>query len=358
MRSWPAPGAWFSLGLAVLALAVLGARLLARQITGPLNRLVEATGELAKGNFDYRVGLTTGDEIEELSRQFDSMAREIRQKQSEVESTNQELATLNTRLEEKVLERTRALTEAEEKYRLLVEQSPNAICIIQGGRLVFFNHAFPETFHYTREQLNAPDFHLLDLVEPEQHDFMRDLMGRSRAAPKVVREILGLDQRGSRVYLDMHYTGISYEGAPALEAILVDVTEQRQLQEKMVSSERLRALGELAGGVAHDFNNVLGAILARAQMLATRVQDGEVLRGLRIIEKAAQDGAATVQRIQEFTRLRTDCDFRPVNLNTVLRTCWRRAAGGRTRPNGRESASTSRAFSRIPDVAGNISELV
>jgi PAS domain S-box-containing protein len=349
-----------SLGLAVLVLAALGARLLARRITGPLNRLVEATGELAKGNFDYRVELHTGDEIEDLSRQFDTMAREICQKQSEVASTNQELASLNARLEEKVLERTRALTEAEEKYRLLVEQSPNAICIIQGGRLVFFNHAFPETFRYTPEQLNAQDFHLLDLVEPEQHEFVRDLMKRSlNGTASSSCEIFGRDQRGNRVYLDMHYTGISYEGEPALEAILVDVTEQRQLQEKMVSSERLRALGEMASGVAHDFNNVLGAILARAQLLARGVEDGDVLRGLHIIEKAAQDGAATVQRIQEFTRLRTDRDFRPVNLNTVLEDVLEMTRGRWADEAQRQGkrVDISRAYSQIPDVAGNISEL-
>ncbi len=349
-----------ALGLGLLTLAALAARLLARRITGPLNRLVEATGELAKGNFDYRVELHTGDEIEDLSRQFGTMAREICQKQSEVESTNQELATLNTRLEEKVLERTRALTEAEEKYRLLVEQSPNAICIIQHGRLVFFNHAFPETFRYTPEELNAPDFRLLNLVDPEQHDFIRDLMARSPSdTDSSSCEILGLDQRGNRVYLDMHYTAISYEGSPAMEAILVDVTEQRQLQEKMVSSERLRALGEMASGVAHDFNNVLGAILARAQLLAGRVQDAEILRGLRIIEKAAQDGAATVQRIQEFTRLRTDRDFRPVSLNTVLEDVLEMTRGRWADEAQRQGKriDIARAFSQVPDVAGNISEL-
>jgi PAS domain S-box-containing protein len=95
--------------------------------------------------------------------------------------------------------------------------------------------------------------------------------------------------------------------------------EQRQIAEKFQQSEKLRALGEMAGGVAHDFNNVLSAILGRAQLLKRNNISSETLQGLEVIEKAAMDGAATIKRIQDFTRLRTDRKFTPININDTVR---------------------------------------
>jgi len=95
--------------------------------------------------------------------------------------------------------------------------------------------------------------------------------------------------------------------------------EQREIMEHFQQSEKLRALGEMAGGVAHDFNNVLSAILGRAQLLKRNITDPEILHGLEIIEKAAIDGATTIKRIQEFTRLRTDKKFDAISINDTIR---------------------------------------
>jgi signal transduction histidine kinase/ActR/RegA family two-component response regulator len=89
-------------------------------------------------------------------------------------------------------------------------------------------------------------------------------------------------------------------------------------QERIVQTERLRALGEMAGGVAHDFNNVLAAILGRAQLLLKQDVEPEIRRQLRVIEQVATDGAQTVRRIQEFTRMWAARPFRPTNLNQIV----------------------------------------
>jgi len=310
-----------ALGIVVLLIAFFVARELSRRITGPLGRLMEATNELARGNFDFRAAITTGDEIEYLSDRFDEMAHELRQKQFEVQSKNRELAALNTCLEDKVKERTRALTEAEEKYRILVEFSPDPICIFQGHRLVFFNKALCRTFGYGEKELSAPEFDVSSLISPEcREEFLAQMDHRNDDGGdgEHRNELIGIHRDGSRVFLDFRSTWINYSGEPALEAILVDVTTQKELQDKMVSYERLSALGEMASGVAHDFNNILGAILARAQFLQQKTEDDEVLRGLRVIERAASDGGATVMRIQDFSRVRTDRDFDHIDVNIML----------------------------------------
>jgi len=96
------------------------------------------------------------------------------------------------------------------------------------------------------------------------------------------------------------------------------IAEQERIREQFTQLEKLSALGELASGVAHDFNNTLAGILGRAQLLQ-RTNDPEKLkRGLDIIVKTAEDGAKTVKRIQDFARQRRDHDFELVSVDQIL----------------------------------------
>jgi GAF domain-containing protein/CheY-like chemotaxis protein len=95
--------------------------------------------------------------------------------------------------------------------------------------------------------------------------------------------------------------------------------ELRRTQEQLVRMEKLRALGEMASGVAHDFNNVLAVILGRVQLLLRKLEDPTFRRWLLIVEQAALDGAQTVRQIQEFTRVRRDQPTQTVDLSQVVR---------------------------------------
>src|SRR5438552_17791443 len=90
-------------------------------------------------------------------------------------------------------------------------------------------------------------------------------------------------------------------------------------QGQLVKTERLRALGEMAAGVAHDFNNLLSVILGRAELMLRRVRESALVRDLEAVRRAAQDGADTVRRIQEFTRTRRTRAFERVDLGAVAR---------------------------------------
>ena len=97
------------------------------------------------------------------------------------------------------------------------------------------------------------------------------------------------------------------------------IAEQERIFEQFAQIEKLSALGELASGVAHDFNNTLAGILGRAQLLHAHSNDAkEVERGLDIIIKTAKDGAHTVKRIQDFARQRRDRDFEPIAVDQLL----------------------------------------
>jgi signal transduction histidine kinase/CheY-like chemotaxis protein len=96
------------------------------------------------------------------------------------------------------------------------------------------------------------------------------------------------------------------------------IAEQERIREQFSQIEKLSALGELASGVAHDFNNTLAGILGRAQLLQ-RTDDAEkIKRGLDIIIKTAEDGAKTVKRLQDFAQQRRDHNFELVSIDQIL----------------------------------------
>jgi signal transduction histidine kinase/CheY-like chemotaxis protein len=90
-------------------------------------------------------------------------------------------------------------------------------------------------------------------------------------------------------------------------------------RQRSVQMERLRAVGEMAAGVAHDFNNVLAIILGRAEILLETTSTPALRKPLGIIVKAALDGARTVRRIEEFTRRSPRRSREPVDLPAVVR---------------------------------------
>ena len=133
-----------------------------------------------------------------------------------------------------------------------------------------------------------------------------------------------------------------------------------QAQDQLVRSEKLRALGEMASGVAHDFNNLLAAILGRAQLLLHRVEDPKARQWLQIIERSAEDGAKTVRRLQEFTRIRRDQPSVALDLNRVVRealelteSSWRLGPPRR----GVSIQAVTELASDLPKTTGDPSEL-
>ena len=161
------------------------------------------------------------------------------------------------------------------------------------------------------------------------------------------------------------------KNATGAVAIMRDVTERRNMENRLYQSEKLKSLGELAGGVAHDFNNVLAAILGRVQLLKMQFAPPpgirekrksmlDLIKSLDIIERASFDGAETVRRIQEFSRKRSDDkDFTRVDINELLENVldftsvrWKDEAESKG-----IQVTINKDFSALPPTLGSASEL-
>src|SRR5215510_7067034 len=115
------------------------------------------------------------------------------------------------------------------------------------------------------------------------------------------------------------YTPIYDEGrVTSVLSIARDVTEERLARERAAQADKLRALGQLASGVAHNFNNILAAILGHAQLIKRDSNDERIAERMEIIENAALDGGQTVKRIQAFGVQQNESINETVDVNQLV----------------------------------------
>lgn len=148
-------------------------------------------------------------------------------------------------------------------------------------------------------------------------------------------------------------------GGSALGEVRARLEELLARHHHTVQQERLRAFREMAGEVAHDFNNTLSGILARAQLLLADVQDPDVRRSLRMIEQVALEGAWVVRRFQDFSRTRPARPFQSVDLNQLVEEI---AGSARSRWSQQLTArgivgEVRSEIGAVPPVSGDMAEL-
>ncbi|MCX6346244.1 MAG: ATP-binding protein [Armatimonadetes bacterium] len=131
-----------------------------------------------------------------------------------------------------------------------------------------------------------------------------------------------------------------------------------EAQEQLVHSERLRTLGEMAAGVAHDINNVLGIILGNAQLAKRKLgEDSDVRRSIDAIELAARDGAETVHRLREIGKPVDSASYKAVDLNDIVNDVVRGAVPAWKESGLHDGVSVETNLAPGCRVLGNAAEL-
>jgi len=200
---------------------------------------------------------------------------------------------------------------AEELYRSLHNSSPDAIVIYDlEGKTQYLNDSFTRMFGWTLHEVEGRAIPFLPDSEREAtmasiHRVLRE------GKPEAGFETRRLTKDG-RV-LDVSISATRYrdhEGNPAgTLAVLRDMTERKQAERLLLQAERIQAVGDMAGGVAHNFNNLLQIVVGRVQIALQRLESGslsEVKANLTHVLEGAKLGAQTVARLQDFARVRTE----------------------------------------------------
>jgi PAS domain S-box-containing protein len=185
--------------------------------------------------------------------------------------------------------------------------------------------------------LKREDFigrHLVDLVYEADRDNTSQKLGLALLGQAQTYEMRYSSADGRLRYARVDNSPLVVDGrTTGVLGIARDITEQKEERERAARADKLRALGQLASGVAHDFNNSLAAILGRAQLLRRQIKDEALVRNLEIIQTAAEDAAATVRRIQTFARKSPVKEFEMLDVSSLLndaveitRTRWQNEA--------------------------------
>ena len=211
-----------------------------------------------------------------------------------------------------------SLEESREKYRGLSEGAYEAIIISEQGRVLEQNRRAEEMFGYSNEEaVGRPG---TDWVVPEDRE---QVMKNMLAGIETPYEATGLRKDGSRFPAIIRGRMMHFKGRTVRVTSMRDMTERRQaeeerrrLQAQLQQAQKMESLGSLAGGVAHDMNNVLGAILGMAELgLETPIYNPAYFE---TISKAAVRGGKMVKSLLSFAR-QSPAENRDLDANAILR---------------------------------------
>ncbi|MBX3132959.1 MAG: response regulator [Gemmatimonadaceae bacterium] len=204
-------------------------------------------------------------------------------------------------------------------YRDLVEFSPEAAYVVREGRIAYVNPAAVLLFGAPNaESLLGQD--VLDRIHPDDHALAlarrRQVLELGQPAPLVEMRFLGVDGRIFEV--EVQATRIEFNGGPATYAAARDISARKRLEEQVREAQKLEAVGRLAGGVAHDFNNTLAIILGHAEFVRDALgPTHEHSEDINVILRAARHSASLTRQLLTYARKQTIAP-RPLDLNAAV----------------------------------------
>jgi PAS domain S-box-containing protein len=212
----------------------------------------------------------------------------------------------------------RELSEAKAFLENLIQSATESIVAADpAGRVVTWNPAAERMFGRSAEETLGKL--LADAMPASVVVQLEPVLSGPRESRLAVVRLSGADRPPQD--LTVTCSPIPWGGRDESGILLIarDVTEQRRWEEQMARSEKLSALGQLAMGMAHDFTNLLQAILGHTQLIAHEPSPERLRRGLATIEQAVRDGVETVGRIRRFARREVDRRLERVDLRDIVR---------------------------------------
>jgi len=217
---------------------------------------------------------------------------------------------------------------AEARFRAAVESSPNGMVMVDaGGLVVLVNREVERLFGYERDELLGQSIEMLvpDRFRKGHPEFRLHYFKKPGVrAMGEGRELFGLRKDGSEVPVEIGLNPIETDDGVFVLSSIVDISyrvaaaeEKRHLEEQLLQSQKMEALGTLAGGVAHDFNNVLAGILSHAELLQETLGDDGPRLELEELIGFANRGKDVVDRILAFSR-RRETRRQPVAVDRII----------------------------------------
>lgn len=202
-----------------------------------------------------------------------------------------------------------ALLESEERYRNFVEESFAGVYVVQNGRFVFLNDNSASFSNYKREELIGKNSY--SIIHPDDIGKVKDNSKRMlKGEVTSPYEFRILTKDGQIRWIMETVKSIQYAGGRAVLGNSMNITERKHAEEEklkleaqLIQAQKMESVGRLAGGVAHDFNNMLGVILGHTEMALDHMASSDPLHAdLKEIQIAAKRSADLTRQLLAFAR--------------------------------------------------------
>jgi len=230
----------------------------------------------------------------------------------------EQLAQYSTKLEDLVAQRTKELAVSEQKYRGLFDNASDGVAVYDSnGIIVNVNRKFCEVHGFPVEALIGTNIKVLDAGKNDAEKQAR--IRRLLDGESVIYEARHYRKDGETVLLEISAKGLHIDGVVFIQAFHRDISDKKRLEEQLFQSQKMESIGMLAGGLAHDFNNILSAIVGHIELLTDNDRlDADARRHLNVIESSARRAGQMISKLLKFAR-KGAFDFQPVDLNSVVR---------------------------------------
>ena len=276
--------------------------LVQNKITKPLNGLAESAHALGEGDFSRQVAACSNDEIGSLAKTFNHMAESLRKRESEKQQLLGELTQSKKDWEDTFNSMTDMITIHDKDFSVMrVNKAATEMLDLSSPDVNSTLKCF-KYFHtpdYPPD--NCPSCACLTTQKPGSHEVFIPFLNKSFE----VRSI-------PRFNGDNELVGVIH--------VARDVTEKRRLEEQLRHAQKMEAIGQLAGGVAHDFNNILTAVMGYGHLLQMKLKEDDPLKhNLNQILKVTERGAELTRSLLAFSRKQA-VGLRPVTINKIIET--------------------------------------
>ncbi len=295
----------------VILLSFFISILLAGRLTKPIISIVESTKQIIQGNFDKLVHVSSNDEIGTLALEFNTMTIQLKKTLEE--------------LKKEILERK----EAEEELRKTKNYLKNIfdslasvlISINHEGIITQWNMAAErETGIPASEAVSKKIWEMIPTLKQYEGNF-EDVI-KKRMPIEIQRETLTEEERR---YFNISFYPLVFNGTGGVVIRLDDITELERKESQLRQAQKMETVGRLAGGLAHDFNNVLAGVIGSVSLIqymlgsTKKIEKESLKEHISIIEDSAKRASDMVNQLLSLSR-KQDIAFTTVDLNLVFRS--------------------------------------
>ena len=303
----------YLLGLMFLCIILAGGLgyYVSRRLIGPIRTLTDAAQRFGTGDLETKfIHVQRQDEVGVLSHAFNKMQKELHDLYAGLKGKIEELEIMH-----------KALQESEEKYRTILESIEDGYYEVDiDGNFTFFNDALCDIYGYPENELMGINIRKSTDQETAKRGYKVFNKVNTTGRPEKGFDWEIIKKDGTKRVVEASVSlRRNVKGEPVgFRGIVRDISEKQKLEAHLQKAQKMEAIGMLAGGVAHDLNNILGGLVSYPELLLLQLPDDSPLRkSILTIQRSGEKAAAVVQDLLTLAR-RGVVVTEVVNLNVVV----------------------------------------